>query len=273
MNLNQTQTEVATSIAASQPAVVETGVAPHLILKHDNYSVANLESYLPQRIRPRGVYETTDLESFATFLTEHRGSLNNDLTVFVDADRMSAVCPLNFREGAAYGHCDFKATMTLKQTAAYAALLQNCNRSIPQRDFVMLLEDWVDVLVAYDAFGETIPAQTAWMAVRHMTVDAARSVATTTANLSENRSVVEQVEARSNVGALPAYFEVIDSCYFGLPERTIRLRLTVSTADDHPRFKITIVGAERLMESLTQDFGGVVAQRLPFSGVLQGTFQ
>lgn len=271
MKSTEAQTETAATIAAKQPPIVETGVA-NLLLVHDNYQKADIEKMLPHRIRPRGDYKTGDLKSFADFLAQNNINPSGTLTVFVNADRMSAVCPLNFREGDAYGHCDFTAILVLKKTAVYAAMQENNNKRISQRDFAILLEDWSDSLAARSAAGEQIDIVDAIRAVRSMSIDAARSVATVAANMSESRSVMEQVEAKSLKGTLPAYFEIIDPCYFGLPYRAIRLRLVVSTADENPCFKVMIVGAEHLAESIADDFCAVVSETLVGANVLQGVF-
>lgn len=258
-----------------------------LVAVHENYKLADLEQYLNGRNRARGVLTTPSFEDFKSYVLQHSESGRTNLPqssdkpyvapqtalVFVDHKNVAATAILNFaQEDFAQGHCDHKATLKLEPTVVWEKLNQIKDNKFDQKRFATLLEDFAGVFVAITANGEEISNGEALNAVRNMKVDASAKTDSQVNNTSESRSTFENVEASTTAGKLPAYFEIKDTAYVGLDEKTIKLRLIVNGADGSPVFALQIVKEELLRNEIIQEFKNKVIALLPDNEVRIGTF-
>lgn len=257
---------------------------------HQDYNVSDLEKFLHGRNRARGVLKTPSFDDFKTYVVGHSeknlakgvcASATDEpraepqtALVFVDHKNVAATAILNFIQGSfAQGHCDHKAVLKLEPTVVWEKLNQIKDNKFDQKRFATLLEDFAGVFVAITANGEEISNGEALNAVRNMKVDVSAKSDSQVNNTSESRSVLENVEASTTVGKLPAYFEIKDSAYIGLDEKTIKLRLIVNGADGSPVFALQIVKEELLRNEIIQEFKNKVIQLLPENEVRIGTFE
>ncbi|MCV5132407.1 DUF2303 family protein, partial [Escherichia coli] len=70
---------------------------------------------------------------------------------FIDADNMRAVSVLNLGTIDEPGHADNTATLKLKKTAPFSALLSVNGERNSQKSLAEWIEDWADYLVGFDA--------------------------------------------------------------------------------------------------------------------------
>lgn len=89
-----------------------------------DYTLHDLEKFLPLRRRARGTMSTAIVDSFCDYTKQHA---EPGASVFVDADNMQAFSVLNLGTPDQPGHADNKARLTLKRTAAYQAMLNIAN--------------------------------------------------------------------------------------------------------------------------------------------------
>lgn len=261
-----------------------------LIALSGEYKLADLEQFLHGRNRARGVLKTPSFDDFKTYVVGHSeknlakgvcASATDEpraepqtALVFVDHKNVAATAILNFIQGSfAQGHCDHKAVLKLEPTVVWEKLNQIKDNKFDQKRFATLLEDFAGVFVAITANGEEISNGEALNAVRNMKVDVSAKSDSQVNNTSESRSVLENVEASTTVGKLPAYFEIKDSAYIGLDEKTIKLRLIVNGSDGSPVFALQIVKEELLRNEVIQEFKNKVIQLLPDNEVRIGTFE
>ena len=258
-----------------------------LVAVHENYKVADLEQFLNGRNRARGVLTTPSFEDFKSYVLQHSepGRTNvacsadqpyvapQTALVFVDHKNVAATAILNFtQDDFAQGHCDHKATLKLEPTVVWEKLNKIKDGKFNQKSFATLLEDWAGVFVALTPNNETISIGEALNAVRNMKISATSSSESQVTNLSESRSVLENVEASTTVGKLPAYFEIKDTAYVGLDEKTIKLRLLTNDSEGSPVFALQIVKEELLRNEIIQEFKNKVIALLPDNEVRIGTF-
>lgn len=261
-----------------------------LIALNSDYKLADLEQFLHGRNRARGVLKTPSFDDFKTYVVGHseknlakgvcasataepRAEPQTAL-VFVDHKNVAATAILNFIQGGfAQGHCDHKAVLKLEPTVVWEKLNQIKDNKFDQKRFATLLEDFAGVFVAITANGEEISNGEALNAVRNMKVDVSAKSDSQVNNTSESRSVLENVEASTTVGKLPAYFEIKDSAYIGLDEKTIKLRLIVNGSDGSPVFALQIVKEELLRNEIIQEFKNKVIELLSDNEVRIGTFE
>jgi len=265
----RTEAESVASLAREvNPSI---NLLPHLLLTHENFNLKDIENQMPARHRPRGVFKTPTIADFVDFIESN----GKDAPVFMDHERMSAIAVLNMGTATPgeQGHCDYRAALTLESTVAWRKLNEIAeNKKFDQRGFATFLEDWSDLLIAMSPTQEPIDPRDAIHAVRNMVVDASASSSSTVANTSESRSILEKVEAKSKEGKLPAYFALKDSCYVGLTERQVLVRLVVNTNDGKPVFHIQIVKLELIQDALTNEFKQIIKDKLPENPVRIGTF-
>jgi len=243
-----------------------------LVAIHESYKLHDLEAFQDGRNRSRGVLKTPSFEDFKNYV------LNNSevgpAPVFVDHKNVSAVAVLNFSQtGFDQGHCDHKAALQLESTVVWQKLNQLKNNKLSQKNFAILLEDWAGVFKATTESGEEIKISEAIHAIRNMKVDVSASTGSNVNNLTESRSILEQVEVNSTVGKVPAYFEISDTAYIGLDEKTIRLRLLTNSANGESNFSLQIVKEELLLNEIVQEFKEKIINLLPDNSVSIGTFE
>lgn len=132
-----------------------------------------------------------------------------------------------------------------------------------KKNFRYFLEDWGGEMVAFDENGVEIPMKKAIGIVRDMKIDELAESTSQVGNFRESRSRLETVAVKSQAGLLPAYFEIKNTLYETLSEpKTVRLRLSINTANGKPEFVLSIVGLELLKDELAGDFLAVVEETL-----------
>lgn len=261
-------TEVQATVEHCRPInVLNRG---ELVAVHENYNIQDTEEYQIVRNRPRGAFQTSVFGDFKSFVEAEQIQSAN---IFVDYKNIQAVAVLNFGEENAQGHCDYTATLQLEPTTAWTKLNKLKNQKLNQKDFAVFLEDWVDLLVAYDADNNVIEHKEALNAVRNMKIDSNFNTESAVENTREVRSAVSEIAAKAKQGKLPAHFIIRDSTYVELDARDIKLRLLVNANDGNPLFTIQIVREELMLNEIVLDFKEKVLNLLPENPVRIGTFQ
>lgn len=250
-----------------------------LVAVHQDYGIKDLENFQVGRNRARGTLKTPSFEDFKSYVlghSEHDVLVPEEkmpAPVFVDHKNVSAIAVLNFKQAAyVQGHCDHKAILQLEATVVWEKLNQLKDNKLNQKRFATLLEDWASVFNATTELGESIHISEALNAVRNMKIGESVTRDSQVNNMNESRSLLERVEASSTAGKLPAYFEIQDTAYVGLEDKTIRLRLVVNSSDGEPSFALQIVKEELLRNEIIQEFKTKVIELLPENPVRIGTF-
>lgn len=239
-------------------------------LNHD-YKIEDLEEFQEGRNRSRGTLKTPSFEDFKSYVLG--ASESGPAPVFVNHKNILAVAILNYSQaGFVQGHCDHQAVLQLESTVVWSKLNQLKDNKLNQKRFATLLEDWASVFVATTELGEVINIGEALNAVRNMKVGATATKDSQVNNTSESKSTLERVEASATIGKLPSYFEITDTAYVGLDEKTIKLRLLVNSSEGEPTFALQIVKEELLCNEIVQEFKEKVIALLPDNPVRIGTF-
>ena len=220
-------------------------------------TLTNLEPYQFLRDRFRGNLNTHSLKAFATYVERHIGGEGNiGAAGFVDQDAMRATVIFNLGNSGYAGHGDDRATLTLKPTAAYKALLEVVGRSMSQQQLAEFLEDWAPHITA-SAGDEHLHIVAAINAVRRMQIKATSELNSEVGDLSNRRSAMEDIEARS-LETLPTAFAFITKPYDPLSVAGVTLRLSVITGEKAPVLKLRWVGQEAQQEAFAEEFQQVL---------------
>lgn len=243
------------SIMAAHQAIAHASDSRDLAALPSDYSLHDLEAFLPARRRARGTMKTSVLASFADYTTAH-GELG--CAVFIDPMSMQAVSVLNLGEPTQPGHADNKAVLELKKTAAYQALLTYaCGNPLKQSQIAEFLEDWADHLTCSNDAG-AIATPKAIAAIRKITIEAMRKLESTEQQLSASLSTFESAQATSTE-PLPTQINFTCQPYADLSDRTFSLRLGIQTGNDKPAITLRIIKIEQHTEDMANELAELVA--------------
>lgn len=233
----------------------------------ENAQIESLERFNSQRFRFRGAMTTTSIDDFARY-SKGYASDSEPARCFIDADNMTARSVFNIGTLDNPGHADNVASITLKKTAPFRALLQIDGQRLKQKQIAEWLEDWSDYLLAFDADGKTMEISQAAQAVRRITIQQATQQDHETGDFAGKKSLMQSVEASSK-DVMPVAFEFKCVPYEGLGERRFSLRNSLLTSDE-PCFVLRIVQLEAQEEAIANEFRDLLISK--FDGESVETF-
>lgn len=242
-------------------------IMPTMVLP-DTFNVQNLEKYQANRARFRGTFSTTSLKDYAEYVIRRnpqgvaKGFVGAD-----NADKLSCTVYFNIGDTDLAGHCDDQAVLTMKRTAAFEALRQVTNSNHNQRDLSEWMEDWRHYLSTEAADGEPLDLRKSINAVRNITISANSTADHKVGNLSNARSAMEQIEAKS-ADTLPAFIVLKASPYLGLSSREFVMALSVLTGGDKPVLSLRWVQKEAQLEEISQEFKEVLTAEIGGASIL-----
>lgn len=245
-------------IAAAKPLVIDNGSTVAVL--PENVRLASMEQYQPLRDRFRGALRTHSLRDFVKYVAAHDDANQPCPGGFIDQDAMAATVIFNLGAPDHAGHGDDTATLTLKPTAAYAALQGIIGKALSQQQLAEWLEDWVPNLAA-QSHGTTLNMVAAINAVRRMVIKATSQRDSNVGDFSTSRSAMDEIEAKSQE-TLPTTFIFTTVPFEGLQPAHITLRLSVITGRDEPQLKLRWVGEEAQREEFAREFKAVLEQEV-----------
>ncbi|MEH4565956.1 MULTISPECIES: YfdQ family protein [Klebsiella] len=227
------------------------GLACPTALLPQNTSVESLERYSLERFRFRGAMDTTSIDDFVRYSVAY--ALEEEKArCFIDADNMLARSIFNIGTLDNPGHADNVASIKLKKTAPFRALLAINGDHLNQKQIAEWLEDWSDYLLAFDAGGNTMTIAQAAQAVRRVTIQQATQADHEDSDFSGKKSLMQSIEASSKE-VMPVAFEFKCVPYEGLGERRFSLRNSLLKSSD-PVFVLRIVQLEAQEEAIANEF-------------------
>lgn len=215
----------------------------------ENFTVHDLEKFMQNRRRPRGIMSTSSIGSFVQYTLDHA---ENGATVFIKPDNMTATAVLNLGTTESPGHTDNRAKLELDATAAYRALTAIATGTgQSQQRIAEFLEDWVNEVKCFNSDGPIAP-KNAIAAIRKITIEAMRKVESEEQSLSASKSAFEAVSATSKE-PIPAMVYFTCTPYTGLAERTFVMRLGVLTGGDKPAINLRIIKHEEHVQEVADE--------------------
>lgn len=232
-----------------------------------NTSVESLERYSLERFRFRGAMDTTSIDDFVRYSVGYAKE-DDKARCFIDADNMLARSIFNIGTLDNPGHADNVASIKLKKTAPFRALLAINGDHLNQKQIAEWLEDWSDYLLAFDADGNTMTIAQAAQAVRRVTIQQATQADHEDSDFSGKKSLMQSIEASSKE-VMPVAFEFKCVPYEGLGERRFSLRNSLLKSSD-PVFVLRIVQLEAQEEAIANEFRDLLVGK--FDGKPVDTF-
>lgn len=242
------------SITQAYEALNDTPVSGTMIALPENYSLHDLEPYLQERRRARGVMTTESLTSFVDYTKAHA---EDGASVFINVNDMSATSVLNLGSPTAPGQTDNSARYAPHKTAAYIGLTATANGvARKQADIAEFFEDWPGHLSFYAGTEEITPPK-AIAAIRKLTIESMKKLESSEQQLSATKSAFESVQASSET---PIPTTVYFKCqpYNVLSERLFVLRLAIYTGNNNPTISLRIQTFERHQEEMGKELAEVI---------------
>jgi uncharacterized protein YfdQ (DUF2303 family) len=156
-------------------------------------------------------------------------------------------------------HKEHKATLSLKKTAAFKALLGCDDSKFSQKNAADFLEDWEDNIAVFNQSGESMTLRQATKALRDLTIESAREINSQVNDFSESMSAMERIEAK-NQHSLPS--SIVFNCipYLALKNRDFTIRLSIITGGDRPTIGFRIVRIDAIEEEIALEFKDLLVE-------------
>ncbi|EQC3935336.1 TPA: DUF2303 family protein [Klebsiella pneumoniae subsp. pneumoniae] len=213
--------------------------------------IESLERFSSERFRFRGAMETTSIDDFVRYSSGYAKE-DEKARCFIDADNMLARSIFNIGTLDNPGHADNVASIKLKKTAPFRALLSINGDHLNQKQIAEWLEDWSDYLLAFDADGGSMSIANAAQAVRRVTIQKTNAADHEDGDFRGKKTLMESIEASSK-DVMPVAFEFKCVPYEGLGERAFSLRNSLLKSND-PVFVLRIVQLEAQEEAIANEF-------------------
>ncbi|MEN3178409.1 DUF2303 family protein [Klebsiella pneumoniae] len=207
------------------------GLACPTTILPEGTTVASLERFALERYRFRGAMDTTSIDDFVRYSVGYAQE-DEKARCFIDADNMLARSIFNIGTLDNPGHADNVASIKLKKTAPFRALLSINGDHLNQKQIAEWLEDWSDYLIAFDADGNTMKIAQAAQAVRRVTIQQTNASDHEDGDFSGKKSLMQSIEASSK-DVMPVAF--------GLPAEqhpTVKYADLVMLASERRDFEI-----------------------------------
>ncbi|EGQ7752039.1 DUF2303 family protein [Vibrio parahaemolyticus] len=248
-------------------AIEAKNTLSQLILVPDNCSLKDLEQYQEHRNNLRGEFNTISITEFAKYAKDHQ--LEGSKT-FIDADSMKAKTIFDVGTNDKAGHQLHKASVSLKRTAPFKALLNIDGERMEQRDMAEFLEDWKDYISAFDSNGEQIEMFKAIAAVRELDFEHTRGSNRQVSDFSQSQSEYERIATKTREDlVLPAAFVFTCEPYSGLGDFRFELRLSIIRNE---LLTLRIKRMEEIQEQMAEKFLEVVKEEFANQSVAMPTY-
>lgn len=223
-----------------------------------NFKMNNIEEYQEFLSRYRMSFATTSIKDFVLY--GHKFS-EEGATCFVCQELMQADTIFDLGTVDKPLHKEHTAKLFLEKLAAFKALLNVNQEHLSQKQVANFIEDWGDLIQAYDRFDKEMTPGQAANAIRNLTIETARSLSVTVEDFSESMSDLEKIEAKSS-SALPGMIHFTCEPYKDLSERVFSLRVSVLTSGEKPTIGLRIVRLEQQLEAIAEEFKSLLENGL-----------
>ena len=241
-----------------------------LIIVPESFKQVDLEKYLPNRRRFRGLFSTTDIEDFNGYAVNEQPDV-----VFLNtqSDRMSAVAYFDLGDASCPGHAEHTATLFCEPLPAYKAAININGERIKQSQLAEFIEDWMPHLTVLCDDEVQNPLQ-AIQAVRNIKITASAAASHSEHHFGAARSAMEEVEAKSTVHKLPTHIKFNLVPHTGFDAIDVLFRVSVITDAENPRLVLRWIQQDIQKEAIGDNLKRLIAASIAEAGcpIYNGTF-
>lgn len=243
------------SVPGIQAAVEATRPFVPVAVVPDSMKVESLEQFMEFRSFYAKKFSTPSIDDFIAYCEIYD---REDAECYIDSEdpqRLEAVTIFDIGSLDNPEHKRHQATLRLKQTAAFAAIMNLNGRKLSQKDASEFIEDWKDFISLTDQEGDEVSAVAGANKIRSITIEAARNISSEVGDFSEEMTAAERIEAKhSGAGSLPAFMAFTFIPYNSFNPYSFEVRLSVLTGGDKPAISFRIMQLESCLETIAEEF-------------------
>lgn len=226
------------------------GLSTDLALVPNSMKIESLEQYNEFAARYRLHFNTS---SIVDFIEYNKKFDQEGAACFVEPVTMKAKSIFDLGTVDAPLHKQNKASLSLKKTAGFRAILELCDRKRRQKEAADFIIDWNDFIEVLDLSGKPMPNGAAVSSFSDLTIERAKEVNSKVSDFGAEMSDFEKVAAK-NKDKIPALIKFKCNPYHGLKEREFNLRTSILTGDDKPMISFRIAQLEAIEEAMAEEF-------------------
>ncbi|MPW31842.1 DUF2303 family protein [Agarivorans sp. B2Z047] len=246
--------------SANIPAIIEqvsnAGATVPSVVIPDSMSITSIENKMEFAARYRQSYNTPSITDYVSYSKKFD---QDGAICFIDPDRMFAKTIFDLGTDVKPKHKEHTGKLTLKKSAAFAALLEKDGEKLQQKSAGEFLEDWSDCIRVFSKSGDPMNSALAVLSLQNLTIESAREVNSKVDDFGEQMSAMERIEAK-NQDEIPAAIKFTCTPYQGLSERTFEMRVGILTGSDKPVVVFRILRLEAEMELISDEFKGILVE-------------
>lgn len=224
---------------------------PGVYVAPENMTTRDLEKFMPTARHFKLGFNTRVIPEFTRYALAHA---SEESGIFINDENLSAVCNVDLGTVDKPLHQFHTASLKLKKTAIYSAILNITDTKLNQKTAAEFIEDWkhevTEILTSHD---DTMTAGQAASSMRNLTIEQAKEVNSKVDDFGYSASAQERLEAK-NKDKLPSFIKFTVAPYHGLGVREITLRVGIIPSGEAPFITFRIVGNEALQEELAFEF-------------------
>lgn len=240
----------------------------------DGMKIHNLEPFMKRRNTFRGLYKTRSIRDFLHACDQHKTG-----ACYINPDEMTAAVIFDIGNEKAPGHCENRARLVMKATAAYLALDKIHSQRISQQDLAEFIEDWSDVISLAASNQIAMLSMEAVAAVRRVTVTTKQVGEHQVESFSQKKSGIEELDARSGEEDLPGFLYFSCVPYEGLNSYTFNFRISLVIENQgregvkaEPKFILRPIKMEETVEQMGDEMFNIIDAGLPDLDCFLGEF-
>jgi uncharacterized protein YfdQ (DUF2303 family) len=226
----------------------------NLLALPDDFSLENLESFMPCRDNYRFSFATKSILDFGNYCEEFD---KEGAKCFINSDSMKAKTIFDLGTQLLPLHQLHVASLKLDKTAAFIALERINGMHISQKDAANFIEDWTDNVKVFCRNDDPMTIYQASKQFREITIEQVASMDSKVDNFGESMSSMEKIEAK-NKDVIPATIEFACVPYHGLSNRAFNVRVSIITGEQKPMISLRIVRLEAQEEDMAEEFKGIL---------------
>lgn len=243
-----------TALAAAETVNAAAMDSPFgMVMVPETFKQVDLEKYLPQRRRFRGMFSTSDIEDFNAYASNEFADV---VFINTESERMSAVAYFDLGNQSNPGHAQHTATLFCEPLPAYKAAIKINGERLKQFQLAEFIEDWLPHLTVLCDDEVQNPLQ-AIQAVRNIKITASAAASHSEHHFGAARSAMEEVEAKSTVHKLPTHIKFNLVPHTGFDAIDVIFRVSVITDAENPRLTL-----RWMQQDIQQDVIGGNLKRL-----------
>ena len=225
-----------------------------MIVLPEGFKTESLEREMEFRSSYRFNFKTSVINDFISYCKDFK---TDGASCFVNAKQMTAQTIFDLGSIEQPGHQRHRSYISLDETVAYLKLLNIDGDVFSQKDASDFIEDWSELVTITAKSDSILTAIEAARGFRGITIDMAKQVKSEVGDFSQNLDTMESIEAKHQYN-IPHTIDFKCVPFLHFKERTFRIRVSMLTSGDVPKFVFRVVKLESIKENIAEEFKSIL---------------